>query len=189
MKNTDPRLLSNLPTYTDDGAVHAVVEAPKGSSVKLRYDAKLGAFTVSHALSLGLSYPFDWGFIPSTEAPDGDPLDVLILHDGSTYPGVLLPCQPLGVVEMDQDGQGGKRERNDRVIVMPSWHDRLGEFERVSDLPQRLCKEIEQFFLSTTFFTAKNPKILGWKGPKRASAIIKETNNVYLLEAGRLAKG
>jgi len=188
MKNTDFHLLSNLPTYSDDGVVNAVVEAPKGSLVKIRYDTKLGVFTVSHALSLGLSYPFDWGFVPSTLAPDGDPLDVLILHDGATYPGVLLPCQPLGVVEMDQDETEGKRERNDRIIVMPSWQDRLGEFERASDLPERLRKEIEQFFLSTTFFTAKNPKILGWKGPKRASEIIKKTHNAYLLEAGHLAK-
>jgi hypothetical protein len=30
MKNTHPRLLSNLPTYADTGSVHAVVEAPKG---------------------------------------------------------------------------------------------------------------------------------------------------------------
>jgi inorganic pyrophosphatase len=188
MMNTDPRLLSNLPAYRNDGAVHAVVEAPKGSSVKLKYDAELGAFTVSHALTLGLSYPFDWGFVPSTQAPDGDPLDVLILHDCATYPGVVLPCQPLGVIEMDQDDQGGKRERNDRVIVMPSWHDRLGEFERASDLPQRLREELEQFFLSTTFFTAKNPKILDWKGPKRASAIIKKSSNAYLLAAGQVAK-
>jgi inorganic pyrophosphatase len=86
---------------------------------------------------------------------------------------------------MDQDDTEGKRERNDRIIVMPSWHDRLGEFERSSDLPERLRKEIEQFFLSTTFFTAKNPKILGWKGRKRTSEIIKKTHNAYLLEAGQ----
>ena len=108
--------------------MNAVVELPKGSLVKLRYDTKLGVFTVSHALSLGLAYPFDWGLVPSTQAPDGDPLDVLILHDGATYPGVLLPCQPLGIVEMDRDHREGKRERNDRIVVMSSWHDRLGEF-------------------------------------------------------------
>lgn len=184
MKNTDYRLLSNLPTYTDDGAVHAIVEAPKDSGVKLKYDDKMGAFTVTRALPLGLTYPFDWGFVPSTQAPDGDPLDVLILHDGRTYPGVVLPCRPLGVIEMDEAGDGDKRERNDRVIVMPSWHDRLGEFERASDLPARLRKEIEQFFLSTTFFTSKDPNILGWRGAKRASAIIKKSNSAYLLKAG-----
>jgi inorganic pyrophosphatase len=184
MKKTNQRLLSDLPSYGDDGAVHAVVEAPKGSLVKLRYDIKLSAFTVSHSLPLGLSYPFDWGFVPSTRAPDGDPLDVLILHEGATYPGVVLPCQPLGLVEMDQDERKGGRERNDRVIVMPAWHDRMGDFERASDLPARLRAEIEQFFLSTTFFTAKNPKIIGWKGPKRAAAIIKESSKTCLLETG-----
>ena len=183
MKNTDPGLLSNLPTYADDGSVSAVVEAPKGSGVKFKYDEKLRAFTVTRALPLGLTYPFDWGFVPSTRASDGDPLDVLILHDGTTYPGVVLPCQPLGVVEMDQEDEKGQRERNDRVIVIPSWHDRLGEFERASDLPARLRKEIEQFFLSATFFTAKNPKILDWKGSKKASAIIKKTANAYLRKA------
>jgi inorganic pyrophosphatase len=182
MKNNDPHLLSNLPTYSEDGSVHAVVEAPKGSLLKLRYDITLGAFTVAHALALGLSYPFDWGFVPSTQGSDGDPLDVLILHEGSTYPGVVLPCRPLGVVEMDQEDQEGKRERNDRIIVMPCWHDRLGEFENASELPARLREEIEQFFLSTTFFTAKRRKILGWKGPKKASYLIKESNKAYLLQ-------
>jgi inorganic pyrophosphatase len=180
MKKIDPRSLSNLPTYTTDGAIHAVVEAPKGSGVKLKFEEELGAFTVTRALPLGLTYPFDWGFVPSTKAPDGDPLDVLILHDAQTYPGVVLPCQPLGVVEMVQDDEGGKRQRNDRVIVMPAWHDRLGEFERVSDLPKSLCKEIEQFFLSTTFFTPKNSEVLGWKGAKKAAAIVKKTHSAYL---------
>jgi hypothetical protein len=56
MKNKDPHLLSNLPAYSEEGAVHAVVEAPKGSLVKLKYEIKLGAFTVAHSLPLGLSY-------------------------------------------------------------------------------------------------------------------------------------
>jgi hypothetical protein len=44
---------------------------------------------------------------------------------------------------------------------MPSWHDRLEAYENASDLPERLREEIERFFLSTTFFSAKKPKILG----------------------------
>jgi inorganic pyrophosphatase len=60
MKNKDPHLLSNLPAYGEDGSVHAVVESPKGSLVKLKFEIKLGVFTVAHSLPLGLSYPFDW---------------------------------------------------------------------------------------------------------------------------------
>src|SRR6201994_3964360 len=182
MKNKDPHLLSNLPACGEDGAVYAVVGSPKGSLVKLKYEIKLGAFTVAHSLPLGLSYPFDWGFVPSTQASDGDPLDILILHEASTYPGVVLPCRPLGVVEMDQEEKNGERKRNDRVIVMPAWHDRVGEFEHPSDLPTRLKEEIEQFFLSTTFFTAKKPAILGWRGSKRAHSLIKESNESYLFQ-------
>jgi inorganic pyrophosphatase len=81
---------------------------------------------------------------------------------------------------MDQDEQrgNGNPERNDRVIVAPSWHDRLGAFERVADLPERLRQEIEQFFLSATFFTAKNLKVLGWKGPKKASRLSKRVTKL-----------
>ena len=114
MRNNDSRFLCNLPVYGDKGEVHAIVEAPKGTSVKPKYDLKLGVFTISRALPLGLSYPFDWGFVPSTQAPDGDPLDVLILHDEKTWPGVLLVCQPLGVVEIEQDDKNDKRQKKDR---------------------------------------------------------------------------
>jgi inorganic pyrophosphatase len=100
-----------------------------------------------------------------------------------------MACRPLGIVEMDEDDEAGKRQRNDRVIVMPSWHDRLGELERASDLPERLPEEIEQFFLSRTFFTSKNATILEWRGAKRAAAIIKKSHHAYLLEAGQVAKG
>lgn len=187
MKKSDSGHLSDLPSYSEDGSVYAVVEAPRGSLLKLKYDLKLGTFTVSRALPLGMSYPFDWGFVPSTRAPDGDPLDALILHEGSTYPGVVLPCRLIGVVEMDEDDEQGKRKRNDRLIVRPCWSDRLGEFERASEVPARLREEVERFFLSTTFFTAKNARVLGWKGPKEASAMIEKGSQAYSGSVGEAA--
>src|SRR5262249_1324408 len=97
----------------------------------------------------------------------------LVVHDVPTYPGVLLPCRPLGAVLLEQDGEQGGRERNDRIIAMPTWHDRLGEFEKAADLPPRLREEIEQFFLDVTFFTAKNAEVLGWKGARKAESLVK----------------
>jgi inorganic pyrophosphatase len=165
---------AKLSSFNDDGDLNMVVETPRGSTVKLRYESKSKVFTVSRALTLGLSYPFDWGFIPGTKAEDGDPVDALAVHDSATYPGVLLPCRALGVVDVSQKGEKG-REENPRLILMPSWHERMGEFEKATGLPKRLREEIEQFFVSATFFTGKDPRIEGWRGPKAALAIVKDT--------------
>jgi inorganic pyrophosphatase len=119
--------LARLDPYDEADILRMVVETPRGASVKLAYDPGLGRFVAKPSLALGITYPFDWGFIPGTLAADGDPLDALALHDGGTYPGVILPCRPLAVVDVTQKGKHG-REDNPRLVVIPAWHDRLGEF-------------------------------------------------------------
>jgi len=104
--------LLRLPVRNDDGDAHVVVETPRGSAAKL-YDPELQAFTLSKALILGLTYPYDWGFIPSTKGEDGDPIDVLVLHDTATAPGLVLKCKIIGVLEVLQSEKGKKPIRND----------------------------------------------------------------------------
>ena len=127
--------LLNLPTWADDGFVYAIVETPRGSTCKLEYDPELGAFTLAKPLMAGLSYPYDWGFIPSTKADDGDPLDVLIIHDAQTFPGVVLRCRPVGILEVEQQAKG-KKERNDRVFAVP---DRSASRDRSTGYPPPSC--------------------------------------------------
>src|ERR1043166_3561095 len=91
--------LAKLPVWNDDGDVHVVVETPRGSRGKLEYDPELQAFTLSKSLILGLTYPYDWGFVPSTKGEDGDPIDVLVMHDAATSPGLVLKCKVIGVLE------------------------------------------------------------------------------------------
>jgi Inorganic pyrophosphatase len=105
---------------------------PRGSRAKLEFDPKLGAFTLAKPLLVGLTYPYDWGFIPSTKAEDGDPLDVLIIHDVATYPGLVLKCKPIGVLEIVQSSKG-KQERNDRVFVVPDRSPFEGDLQDVRD--------------------------------------------------------
>jgi hypothetical protein len=78
--------LDRLPTRADGDCVNVIVESPRGSRLKFDFDPKLGTFTVGRPLPLGMSYPFDWGFIPSTRGADGDPVDAMILNDVPTYP-------------------------------------------------------------------------------------------------------
>ena len=112
-----PNLLK-IPTWADEEHIYAVVETPRGSTCKLDFDPDLRVFTLAKPLMAGLTYPYDWGFIPSTKAEDGDPLDVLVIHDAQTYPGVVLRCRPVGILEVEQKSKG-KRERNDRVFAVP----------------------------------------------------------------------
>jgi inorganic pyrophosphatase len=165
--------LQNVETFGPSGELRMIVETPRCSTVKLKYEPRLELFTISRALPLGLAYPFDWGFIPGTLGEDGDPLDALALHDAATYPGVMLPCRPLGMVELKQKDKNGW-QANPRLILMPLWHDRLGELEKAAQLPERLKAEIERFFLSADFFTCKHPKIESWKGPHTAEKAIRD---------------
>src|SRR5687767_14010541 len=104
---------------------------------------------MSRPLLRGLTYPFDWGFVPSTRAADGDPLDVMIVHDAPTFPGLVIPCRLIGVLEADQKGERG-RERNDRLFAVPAQARRERELDDVAQLPARLRQELEQFFLAAT---------------------------------------
>lgn len=110
--------LSKLPTWADEKNIYAVIERPRGSTCKLEFDPELKVFTLAKPLMVGLTYPYDWGLIPSTQAEDGDPLDVLIIHVSQTYPGVVLRCRPIGILEILQKRKG-KEERNDRIFAAP----------------------------------------------------------------------
>jgi inorganic pyrophosphatase len=164
--------LLKLPTWADDEHVFAIVETPRGSTCKLDFDAELRVFTLAKPLMAGLAYPYDWGFIPSTKAEDGDPLDVLIIHDAQTYPGVVLRCKPVGILEIEQSKKG-KKERNDRIFVVPDRSPLETDLQDVRRLPSRARDELEQFFRATDVLEDKKLQFLGWHGPGRAIKTIK----------------
>ena len=169
--NTD---LTRLPLRGRGGAFHVVVESPRSATVKLKYEPELGAFTVSKPLVHGLRYPFDWGFVPSTLAPDGDPLDALVYWDQSTYPGVVLPCRALGVLKVDQKKKRGGRERNDRLLVVPTIASRAENLSGIKDLSRRERDELAHFFTAAVAFTDKDVRILGWEGSSAAERMVEE---------------
>jgi inorganic pyrophosphatase len=162
-----------LPTWANRSCVHAVVETPRGSRAKLEFDPKLGVFTLSKPLLAGLTYPYDWGFIPSTKADDGDPLDALIIHDAATYPGLVMICKPIGLLEVIQT-KHGKKQRNDRLFVVPDRSPFEGDLDDIRQLPQRARSELEQFFEATNALQDKKLKFAGWDGPATAKDLIKK---------------
>jgi inorganic pyrophosphatase len=165
--------LQTLPARSKAGAFRVVVESPKGSQVKFKYDPQTGTFRFSRPLVAGLHYPFDWGFVPGTCAPDGDPLDAMVFFDAPTYPGVIIECRALGVIRLRQNRKSAAgRERNDRLLAIPVKAPHLSGFREPSDLPARWRQEIEEFFLAATRFENKNARILGWGGASRGEKMV-----------------
>src|SRR5215208_5286440 len=101
----------------ENGDLNVVIDTPKGSRNKFKYDEALGLFRLSGVLPAGAVFPFDFGYIPSTEGGDGDPLDVLVLMDEPVFVGCLVPSRLLGLIEADQT-ENGKTTRNDRLIAV-----------------------------------------------------------------------
>jgi inorganic pyrophosphatase len=73
-----------------------VVETPKGSHNKLGFEPELGAFKLEGVLPESHSFPYDFGFVPSTKAADGDPLDMLLLLDAPTFSGCVVEARLIG---------------------------------------------------------------------------------------------
>src|SRR6478735_3938691 len=157
-----PKDLLAVPALDGGGSVHVVVESPRGSTCKLKYDPDLGAMRLARPLPHGLVYPHDWGFVPSTKAPDGDPFDAMILWDDISYPGVVVTCRAIGVLLVEQTNKkSGRRERNDRLAVLPVDAPRWAAVKTIDDLGDRVRDELAHFFEAAVEFEGKDLKILG----------------------------
>jgi len=167
--------IDHIPPLTEDGTWRIVIETPKGSHNKFKYDPEIGAFKLAAPLPEGMSFPYDFGFFPCTKADDGDPFDVLLLMDAPAFCGCVVEARLLGVIEAEQTEPGKKPERNDRVIAV-STHSRVhAECKSLNDLTERRVKEIEEFFASYNRVRDYEFKVLNVAGPKVAERLVRES--------------
>jgi inorganic pyrophosphatase len=163
---------ARLDTFDDDGQVQVVIETPRGSRNKYAFDSERRSFVLKKVLPEGMVFPHDFGFIPSTEAEDGDPLDVLILMDQSAFPGCVVEARLVGVIEGEQS-EHGKKERNDRLIAVSNTSHTHSDIKSVNDLNESLLREIENFFMNYHTNDGTKFKVLGRKGPDAAAKCLK----------------
>lgn len=168
----------NLPLFADNGDVHVVVETPRGSRAKLSFDPKLETFTLAKSLLTGLTYPHDWGFIPSTKADDGDPIDVMLIHDAATFPGLVVTSKVIGILLIEQTSKGNT-ERNDRIFAVPRRSHSELALNDVRDLSKPILLELEKFFSATDELESKSLQIIGWKGPDAAARALKKAAKAF----------
>ena len=118
-KNTSNPTCLNPFDHKHPGVVIAVIETPGGSRNKFKYDENLGFYSLSGVLPEGMVFPHAFGFVPSTQAADGDPEDILILMDEPTFTGCVVPTRLIGVMEAKQT-EDGKSERQPVMGWIPA---------------------------------------------------------------------
>lgn len=168
---SNPILLK--PVDKSTGLIQVIIETPKGSRNKFAYDEQQNVFTVKKVLPAGMSFPYDFGFLPRTQAPDGDPIDVLLLMDEPAFPGIAVRARLIGVIQGEQI-EGKKRNRNDRLLAVAEMNHEYAYIKKLSDLPEKFVHELEEFFVNYHRLEGKEYKLLGCKGADTAMRAIKE---------------
>ena len=167
--------LTNLPTQLDEKArrCRAIIETPKGFRNKFDYDPESNLFRLGGLLPEGMMFPFDFGFIPSTLADDGDPVDIMVLMDAPAHVGCLIDVRIIGIIEATQTEVGGKTETNDRILGVAVHSYDHEDLKTIRDVSETLLTQVEEFFVSYNRQRGKIFKVTGTGGPKKAMKFVK----------------
>jgi inorganic pyrophosphatase len=112
-------------------------------------------------------YPGDYGFIPSTLSPDGDPLDVLVLVDAPSFPGCLMSVRPIGVLQMIDQGK-----EDEKVLAVGTNNPIFRDVRDYQQLYPHLLREIEHFFTVYKELEAKSTRVVGWQNAEFARSVV-----------------
>src|SRR6267154_2007423 len=136
--------LSSLSLQLDakKGVCRAIIETPKCCRNKFNYDPDSGLFKLGGLLPEGMMFPFDFGFIPSTLAEGGDPLDILVLMDAPAHVGCLIEVRIIGIITAEQT-EDGKTEANDRLLGVAIHSYDHQDLESIRDVNKRLLDQLE----------------------------------------------
>src|SRR5947209_1648174 len=102
----------------------------------------------------------------------------MVVHDATTFPGVVLTCRVIGVLQIEQKTKG-KTERNDRLFAVPRDSHSEQALKNVNDLSKPIRQELEKFFKATDELEDKKLTIVGWKGPKSGVEAIKDASKSF----------
>jgi inorganic pyrophosphatase len=150
----------------------AVVECPKGSSVKYAYDPAAEAFEMKRLLPDGMCFPLDFGFVPSTRGQDGDPLDILVVNDTPASVGTLLTVRLIGVIEAEQT-EKGKTVRNDRLLSVAEVSHLFEGVETPADFGEAFMRNLTQFWVNYSALRGATFKVLAVRDSAAAVALVR----------------
>jgi len=152
--------------------VEAVIEISKDSNAKYEYDTIHDVFRLDRCLMSSMSYPANYGFIPSTFADDGDALDILIFNSTPLLTGTCVKCRVLGVLDMTDSGA-----KDYKVLGVPLFNP--NNYTNIYDVDPMFLHVTKHFFEHYKELEDKTVEMGNWLDASKAYEIIKESNEAF----------
>ncbi|NJC34498.1 inorganic pyrophosphatase [Sphingomonas jejuensis] len=154
-------------------SLNVVIEVPVGGEpVKYEFDKKSGALYVDRILHTPMRYPANYGFVPHTLSPDGDPLDALVVARSPFIPGCVVRVRPIAVLMLEDEAGGDEKLLTVPVDATFPYYSKIGEKD---DLPEIVMQQIEHFFTHyKDLETKKWVRVGKWGGAQQARDVIIE---------------
>ncbi|MEE9358160.1 inorganic diphosphatase [Candidatus Vondammii sp. HM_W22] len=164
---------SNVPNE-----VNVIIEIPAHSDpVKYELDKDTGAMFVDRFMSTAMHYPCNYGYVPHTLSPDGDPVDVLVMTPYPLIPGSVISCRPVGVLKMTDESGDDAKILSVPIDKLCKSYRSVGDFR---DLPQDNLDRISHFFEHyKDLDEGKWVRVGGWGGVDEAKKEIMESVKMF----------
>ncbi|WP_298437599.1 inorganic diphosphatase [uncultured Jannaschia sp.] len=151
--------LKSVPSRTEAGDINVFIETPMGSQHKYELDPS-GLFKIALSLPDGMRFPFGFGFVPGTEAGDGDPLDILLLTDGPVPAGFLIDARLIGVLKMENE-EDGEMVRNDRIVAVAKLSRIFSDYDDLEQMRSGFAWDMERFFKTYNAMIERRFEVIG----------------------------
>ena len=153
---------------------NALIEIPLGSKNKYEIDEKTGRIHLDRVLYSAMSYPAEYGIIEETLAPDGDPLDILVIASEPTFPGCTVPARILGYLSTKDQGK-----EDYKLISVVACDPRYYNVQRLEDLSEFVLKEISNFFQNYKVLQGLTVEVGEYHGLEDTLEIIRQCRQRY----------
>ncbi len=157
----------------ESGDLRFVIETPRGSRNKYKYMPKENYYELAVVLPEGMTFPIDFGFVPSTLGGDGDALDVLVLMDAPVPLGTVIKGRLIGALTARQKENDGQWQRNDRLIAVATRARTHETIKNITDLRPNTVTDIKEFFINYNKLHGRKFEIDETCGPNKASKLLK----------------
>lgn len=144
-----------------------VVETPMGSRIRYEFNIEIGAFRRVSRVDEDESYPGDYGFMPSTVSMDGEPLDVLVLCRQPSFPGCILDCRPIALLNLTYNDLP-----DHKILAVPATDESFDAVTDLADLDEELTGRIGRFFSLHPLPDGQRHVFVGWEGAESARDVV-----------------